>query len=151
VREVEDFRNIQHPKKRAFLEAFSQCGTITHAAEAAGIDDSTYYTWATEGYAQYDPEFVKAMEKARKAATENLIKEARRRAVEGVQEPVFHKGEVVGYKRRYSDNLLMFLIKGEEPEKYADYSKVEKTGTTVIKFVHSVPRPEPEQNGSQGN
>jgi hypothetical protein len=31
---------------------------------------------------------------------------------DGVHEPVFWEGQVVGYRRRYSDTLLMFLLKG---------------------------------------
>ena len=32
------------------------------------------------------------------------------RALDGVEEPVFWKGEQIGTKRRYNDRLLMFLL-----------------------------------------
>ena len=50
-----------------------------------------------------------------------LEREARRRAVEGVEEPVgFYKGEPSAYVRKYSDTLLIFLMKGARPDKYRD-------------------------------
>ena len=57
-------------------------------------------------------------------ASEVLIDEATRRAVDGVEEPVdFYKGKAGGTVNRYSDNLLMFLIKAKRPE-YRDSSRV---------------------------
>ena len=50
-----------------------------------------------------------------------LEAEAHRRAVEGVEEPVgWYKGQAGGTVRRYSDVLLMFLLKGVLPERYKD-------------------------------
>lgn len=49
-----------------------------------------------------------------------LEDEARRRAM-GVAEDVYDgKGNVVGTRMRYSDLLLMFLLKGLKPEKYRE-------------------------------
>ena len=45
----------------------------------------------------------------------------RRRAVEGVEEPVgWYKGEAGGVVRKYSDTLLIFLLKGRKPEMYRE-------------------------------
>ena len=49
-----------------------------------------------------------------------LESEATRRAVEGVDEPIYQSGMLVGYKRRYSDLLLIFLLKATNPQKYRD-------------------------------
>ena len=57
-----------------------------------------------------------------------LEAEARRRAAIGVDEPVFYKGKVVGHIRKYSDNLLMFLLKAHWPEKFRDNYGVEHSG-----------------------
>jgi len=75
---------------------------------------------------------------------DSLVEEARRRAVDGVDEPVIYKGRVAGRweingkevppgtpsavfvpvtVRRYSDQLLMFLIKARKPE-YRDAARV---------------------------
>ena len=44
--------------------------------------------------------------------------EARRRAVDGVDEPVYYQGKEVGTVRRYSDVLLIFLLKGLRPQRF---------------------------------
>jgi hypothetical protein len=44
-------------------------------------------------------------------AADVLLAEARRRAIEGVEEPIMHQGQVVTTVRRYSDLLLIFLLK----------------------------------------
>jgi hypothetical protein len=41
------------------------------------------------------------------------------RAVDGVEEPVFWKGEQVGTRRRYNDRLLMFLLRARDPWSFA--------------------------------
>ncbi len=47
--------------------------------------------------------------------------EAIRRAFEGIETPVgWHKGLPGAFVRTYSDVLLIFLLKGAYPEKYAD-------------------------------
>lgn len=130
--EKEQFRKIAHRKKRAFLAAYAECGTITHAAEAAGIDRRSHYNWLND-----DPEYAEAFEQAKQMSIEALEKEARRRAIEGVQEPVYQGGKLVGHKRRYSDTLLMFLLNGLAPEKYKERKEVQHTGdqTINVRFV----------------
>ena len=55
---------------------------------------------------------------------DELEAEARRRAVQGVRQPVFHQGKVVGHIRKYSDLLLIFLLKHRRPEIFADKAMV---------------------------
>ena len=43
--------------------------------------------------------------------------EARRRAYEGVEKPVFHAGEECDFIRQYSDVLMMFLLKAHRPDR----------------------------------
>lgn len=47
-----------------------------------------------------------------------LEMEAFRRAVEGVGEDRFFRGDVVGTVTRYSDRLLMFLLKARRPSTF---------------------------------
>ena len=111
------FAEICHPKKRAFLSAFAECGNKSRAAEMAGIVKQTLYTrqW------REDREFQVALKSARVMAADVLEQEAHRRAVEGVEEPVgWYKGVAGGTVRRYSDVLLMFLLKGLLPERYRE-------------------------------
>lgn len=106
---------IVHPEKRAFIAAYAECGTITKAAEVAGIARQTHYDWL-----KADSEYVKACDAAYEQAGERLEQEARRRAVEGVKKPVFYQGKECGVVNEYSDTLLIFLLKGAKPEKYKE-------------------------------
>lgn len=47
-----------------------------------------------------------------------LETEAVRRALEGVEVPVFHQGRECGNTVKHSDTLLMFLLKTLRPERY---------------------------------
>jgi hypothetical protein len=125
---------IQLQKKQAFLDAYSQCGNITEAAKLAKIDRTTHYDWLTR-----DPEYPERFKNAENQAIDSLEKEAWRRAVEGVEEPVgWHQGVAGGTVRRYSDTLLIFLLKGARPERYRENIRQEITGpngtTPVINF-----------------
>lgn len=48
-----------------------------------------------------------------------LESEAVRRALDGVQLPVFHQGRECGNTVKHSDQLLMFLLKTLRPARYA--------------------------------
>ena len=60
-----------------------------------------------------------------------LADECRRRAL-GEDEPQFYKGKQVGVIKRYSDNLLMFLMKGAKPEVYRENHHHQHTGSVDI-------------------
>lgn len=119
----ESFNNVQHPKKRAFLIAFAGSGNISAAAKIARIDRTLVYIWKKK-----DPEFAAAFEVARQLAIDTLEDEAIRRAVEGVEKPVFYGGKKVATVKEYSDTLLIFLLKGNRPEKYIERIAGEITG-----------------------
>ncbi len=66
--------------------------------------------------------------------TDRMEDEARRRAVDGVEESVFYQGEQVSTVRRYSDTLLIFMLKARRPETYRERSDINSTiqgGITV--------------------
>ena len=60
--------------------------------------------------------FAADWERVVELATEDLEKEVRRRAYQGVEEPVFYQGEICGHIQKYSDTLLMFAVKARKPE-----------------------------------
>jgi hypothetical protein len=57
-----------------------------------------------------DEEFRKEFDKVRNASMDTAESEAIRRAVDGVNKPIFYMGEIVGYERVYSDQLLARLM-----------------------------------------
>ena len=129
-----NYPNISHPKKRAFLLAYERLGVITQAAQAAGIDRRTVTHWR-----HTDPDFAEAFEEAQQAVADMLEREAIRRAVEGWDEPVFQKGKHVGNVRKYSDTLLIFLMKGAQPEKYSDRLRAEIEHSGGINVEIAIP------------
>lgn len=128
-------------KKRKFLAAVAEVGNITEAARLAEIDRCDHYRWLKR-----DPKYPAMFEEAMDQAADLMEAEARRRAVQGVDEPVFYKGAECGTIRRYSDTLLMFLLKGARPEKFRDNVKQEITGEggAPLNVVFNIPRPPKE-------
>jgi len=139
-------------KQAAFLAAFAECGVITEAARAAKVNRTDHYDWLL------DPEYSAAFDAAKEQAIELMESEARRRAIEGVAEPVIYQGSLcfeplrdksgkikrdpktkevlfskkplVVYKK--SDILLMFLLKAAKPDTYRENSKVELSGSVNL-------------------
>ena len=52
--------------------------------------------------------------------------------MDGYEEPVFHRGEVCGHVRRYSDRLMELLLCGHRPEKYRNRTDQDVTGTATL-------------------
>lgn len=109
-------------QKKAFLEAFRRCGIITRACEASGVARRTVYSWQ-----EHDEHFLADFHEAETIATEVLESEMHRRAVEGVDKPVYQGGKLVGTVTEYSDTLLIFALKARDP-KYREVSRHEHTG-----------------------
>jgi hypothetical protein len=62
--------------------------------------------------------FAERWSEALDEAVERMEREAMRRGVEGYEQPVYYRGRRVGKIKRYSDTLLMFLLRANRPEKY---------------------------------
>jgi len=106
-----------------FLAALGETGNVTTAATAAGVSRQACYLLRDR-----DELFASAWDSALETAADLLEAEARRRAADGVDEPVYYQGEVCGHVRRYSDTLLIFLLKAHRPAKFRDNARVEHSG-----------------------
>jgi hypothetical protein len=107
-------------RREAFLRALADTGIVTIAAGIAGITRARAYQVRKE-----DPDFAAGWDEAEEQAADALEAEAWRRAVAGVPEPVVSSGKVVRDDdgqplaiRRYSDNLLLALLKARRPERF---------------------------------
>ena len=109
--------------KPLFLDTLRRTGNVVRAANNADVARQVVYR-ARGSSTKFKADWDEALEEAR----ELLESEARRRAEIGVEEPVFYKGQVVGQIRKYSDNLLMFLLKAHWPEKFRDNYAIEHRG-----------------------
>ena len=105
--------SLTEQKKSAFLIYLEASGIVTYACKQIGVTPSTLYDHKGK-----DPEFSAAWDLAVEAAVDVLEMEARRRASQGVERGVFYQGIKVDTEQHYSDNLLMFLLKGRRPVEF---------------------------------
>lgn len=82
-----------------------------------------------------DPEFAEQVRAAEEAATARLEEAAMRRAVDGVDRPVYQQGKLVGHEKVYSDHLLMRLLEARDPSRYSPKSKLEMSGSVDHRHV----------------
>ena len=134
-------RKVRRPWRPLFLETLRRTGNVRLAANNADVARQAAYQ-ARDKSPKFRADWDEALEEAR----ELLEAEARRRAAIGVEEPVFYKGQVVGQIRKYSDNLLMFLLKAHWPEKFRDNYAIEHSGPGggPVKVDQTVHVPDPE-------
>ena len=122
-----------------FLAQLAATGNVSIAAEKADIDRTHTYNWR---YKHED--FAAQWDEAMQVAVDALEAEARRRAVEGVDEPVYYKGQLVDTIKKYSDTLLITLLKAHRPEKFRE--RFEHTGADggPLRIDSTVHHPDPE-------
>ena len=97
-------------RRTAFLAALQEGRSITGAAVAAGVNRTLLYKWRGE-----IAEFAAAWNEAVRTAADLIEDEALRRAMHGVQRPVFWRGEQIGSVTTYSDRLLALLLQRRRP------------------------------------
>lgn len=111
----------------AFLSALSQHGSKRRAMEQAGVSREQ-----VDRLREADPAFSAAFDAAVEEAADRLEQEARRRAVEGVDRPVYQGGVHVGDVREYSDRLLEVMLKARVGG-YADKpAQVDARSATLV-------------------
>src|SRR5262249_8510012 len=103
---------LNQARKERFLRPLSDTGSVTTAVAVAGTSRTRVYELR-----KTDPAFASAWQEAEEVANDRLEDEARRRALEGVPEPLVSAGKLVRDDdgqpitiRRYSDNLLLALL-----------------------------------------
>lgn len=121
-------------KQKKFLEHLASTGNVTASAALVGMSRRGIYK-----HRDKNMKFAVAWEDALEDAADSLEAEARRRAVEGVDEPVYYQGKPVGYVRKHSDAMLMFLLKGNKPDKFRERFNHEHTGKDGSPLVINVP------------
>ena len=121
-------KTFNRKKQRAFLLAYRTQGTIRAASELANVSRNSHAVWLRE-----DPTYATRFQAAEDDARDAIDEEIKRRAMTGVDRPVFQGGKQVGTIREYSDVLLIFLAKGANPEKYRERTEQRQTGETVIR------------------
>jgi hypothetical protein len=126
-------RKFDAERKATFLTALEAHGMVTTAARAAAITSHTVHE-----HRKADEAFAQAWVQAYAAYCDRLEMEAYRRAVEGVDEPVYQGGELAGVVRKYSDALLTLKLKRHRPEQYRERLQV-NADVTARKVTAMVP------------
>ena len=96
---------FDRPRRVVFLEALATGGSVRSAARAADISQQTAYRAR-----RADPAFRIAWSGALLAARVHAEATLETRAIDGIEEKVFYRGEEVATRRRYSDRLLLAHI-----------------------------------------
>lgn len=100
-------------RARKLLDAYAETCNIVQACKKANVPRRNHYRWL----GQY-PAYAAAFKKRQLIGGEFLESVAVERASRGWLEPVLYQGEIATHVRRYSDGLMMFLLRGMLPEKY---------------------------------
>lgn len=101
-------------RKKLFLDEFCKNGNISLTCKTIKVvARSDVFNWRRD-----DPEFLAAFKEAEEESIEHLEAEAFRRAKEGVREGIYHRGKRVGYVLRYSDKLLLAMLRARNPGKW---------------------------------
>lgn len=108
-----------------FLEALEMGVTVIQACRRVGVGRSTVYDER-----ERNQTFAEAWDEVIEDTTEEMEREAYRRAVEGWRERGIYNddGEEVGEVRKFSDTLMIFLLKARRPQTYRDQHYHEHAG-----------------------
>src|SRR5205809_104871 len=114
---------LTKPRQQRFLTTLAATGNVSVAVALAGTSRTRVYQLR-----RADAAFAERWEEAEQIAADRLEQEAWRRAVEGVQEPLVSAGKIVRDDdgqpiaiRRYSDQLLVALLRAHRPARFRDH------------------------------
>lgn len=113
----------------SFLDLLRGGHTVKHACDQAGLGRSTVYDRRGR-----DGDFADQWAEADEQGVEVLEQEARRRAVDGVEDFRIDRDGVEHPFRRYSDTLLIFLLKARRPDVYRDRFEHRHTGHVSLRL-----------------
>jgi hypothetical protein len=114
--------------KAEFLRLYAATGQHNRSAAAIGINPET-----VRQHRMKFPEFGQAVAEAYRDFQESLETEALRRARSGTLEPVYQKGVKVGEIRRFSDTLLLEMLRRHIPEyRHRQQVDVNHTGGVLV-------------------
>lgn len=111
VRGQTRLQEMRAAQRAVFLGALRDTGNVSAAAARSGLNRQCLYKRYTT-----DEVFREEWDAALGDFCATVEAEIKRRGVEGVEEPVFYKGEPVGKIRRYSDQCLLALAARHMPE-----------------------------------
>lgn len=131
-------RTLTTAEKKRFLKSLRETGgNVRRACQLIGLTRGAVYD-----HRKRDPDFAEEFEDTIEAAIDDMEQEARRRAMEGVEKPVYQNGTLVGHIQQYSDTLMIFLLKAYRPDKFRDRMDMTTslTGTLDMNIQQAIDR-----------
>ncbi len=120
--------------RQCFLSMLSRTGNTSKACQTSGLTRRQVMALR-----ERDAAFDRAYDDAMNDAADLLEAEAWRRALEGTTQPVFRAGQPVTgpagepvVVRRYSDPLLVLLLRGCRPEKFQMHGRTSMPADPMI-------------------
>lgn len=104
-------------KQRDFIGHLADTGSVRRACKRLGLAPSSAYRLrrSPEGAG-----FAAAWDAAVREAALGLLDDCSERARYGFKDPIWKDGEIIGYRQRYSDQMAMFLLRKQLPDRFGD-------------------------------
>jgi len=106
---------VNKTRRTQFLDMLAETASVTAAAQASGVYRVKWYRLR-----KADTTFAEAWDAALEIGIDAVEDEAIRRAVHGHEEPVYYQGQKIGVIPKYSDRMLMLLLRARRPALYGD-------------------------------
>ncbi len=104
-------------RQTAFIEALADTGSVDAACKAVNMSTVGAYHLRRQPGAD---SFRAAWQAALQLGVSRIEDVVMDRALNGVEEPLYSYGKLVGTRRRYNDRLLMFILRNRAPDRFAD-------------------------------
>lgn len=104
-------------RQRSFIEALADTGSVEAACRAVDMTTVGAYHLRRQAGAE---EFRAAWEAALQLGVQRVEDIVMDRALNGVEEPLYSYGKLIGTRTRYNDRLLMFILRNRAPERFAE-------------------------------
>ncbi len=99
-------------RQRDFIQVLADTGSVSEAAWSQMMTAESAYRLRRRPGAET---FCRAWAAALHVGVQRLTDIAIERAIRGVPEDIWYRGEVVGERRRYDNKLLMFALRNHDP------------------------------------
>lgn len=120
-------KRITTKNRNMFISVLSKTSNVAEACRASEMSRATAYRLRT----QYE-KFRESWDVAIEEGVDELEMTLRDRVIKGVDEPVFYRGKVCGFVKRYSDDVGKFLLRGQRSDKYGNKIDIKSTDLTDL-------------------
>lgn len=122
-------KKIAFERMAMYCVAMAERGNETQSLMISGLSRKQMLS-----YCEQWPELEDKRREAVREVVDKLRDAAWTRAVDGVVQPVFQRGQNLGMQTQYSDQLLKLLLQSEDPNKFADRRQISGPDGGPIEF-----------------